>query len=252
MVRPWSNSFRFIDNWRPYTYHAVLLSWVQVTLTTFFNFYFRWGFVENWKAWSNSLTNTMIFFFLYVSGGDSHFDMFSGRILRRVTWTSGPCLPAPAKWVLFWLSHVKLYYHANQIWHVCNNLFDAMVQVPYGNCFSWLKKNSQTLRQERPLQQPMVNNETIMLSECATLLRDIRFGIRILVKKVASVFFHSWLVSFSPFPFFYRQEKDVGHWHYQQFKMYERITVSKNCKERTSSLIICFVLLAFSVKNWVG
>ena len=64
-----------------------------------------------------------------------------------------------------------------------------MVQVPYGNCLSWLKKNSQTLRQERPLQQPMVNNETIMLSECATLLRDIRFGIRILVKKVASVFF---------------------------------------------------------------
>ena len=124
-----------------------------------------------------------------------------------------------------------------------------MVQVPYGNCFSWLKKNSQTLREERTLQQPMVNNETIMLSECATLLRDIRFGIRILVKKVASVFFHSCLVSFSPFPFFYRQEKDVGHWHYQQFKMYERITVSKNCKERTSSLIICFVLLAFSVKN---
>ena len=66
-----------------------------------------------------------------------------------------------------------------------------MVQVPYGNCFSWLKKNSQTLREERPLQQPMVNNETIMLPECATLLRDIRFGIRILVKKVASVFFHS-------------------------------------------------------------
>ena len=71
-----------------------------------------------------------------------------------------------------------------------------MVQVPYGNCLSWLKKNSQTLRQERPLQQPMVNNETIMLSECATLLRDIRFGIRILVKKVASVFFFSLLIGF--------------------------------------------------------
>ena len=24
MVRPWLNSFRFIDNWRSYTYHAVL------------------------------------------------------------------------------------------------------------------------------------------------------------------------------------------------------------------------------------
>ena len=50
-----------------------------------------------------------------------------------------------------------------------------MVQVPYGNCFSWLKKNSQTLREERTLKQPMVNNETIMLSERATPLRDIRF-----------------------------------------------------------------------------
>ena len=29
------------------------------------------------------------------------------------------------------------------------------------------------LREERTLQQPMVNTETIMLSECATLLRDI-------------------------------------------------------------------------------
>ena len=160
-----------------------------MTLTTFFDFYFRWGFVENRKAWWISLTNTMIFFFLYVSGRDSHFDMFSGRILRRVTRTSGPCLPAPAKWVLFWLSHVKLSYHANQIWHVCNNLFDAMVQVPYGNCFSWLKKNSQTLREERTLQQPMVNNETIMLSAWATLLRDIRFGIRFLVKDVMSFSF---------------------------------------------------------------
>ena len=47
-----------------------------------------------------------------------------------------------------------------------------MVQVPYGNCFSWLKKNSQTLREERTLKQPMVNNETIMLSERATPLRD--------------------------------------------------------------------------------
>ena len=33
-----------------------------------------------------------------------------------------------------------------------------MVQVPYGNCFSWLKKSSQTLKEERTLQQPMVNN----------------------------------------------------------------------------------------------
>ena len=64
-----------------------------------------------------------------------------------------------------------------------------MVQVPYGNCFSWLKKNSQTLREERTLQQPMVNNETIMLSACATLLRDIRFGIRFFVKNVMNFSF---------------------------------------------------------------
>ena len=37
---------------------------LQVTLTTFFEFYFLWGFVENRKAWSISLTNTMTFFFL--------------------------------------------------------------------------------------------------------------------------------------------------------------------------------------------
>ena len=64
-----------------------------------------------------------------------------------------------------------------------------MVQVPYGNCFSWLKKNSQTLREEGTLQQPMVNNETIMLSECATLFRDIPFGIQFLVKDVVSFAF---------------------------------------------------------------
>ena len=64
-----------------------------------------------------------------------------------------------------------------------------MVQMPYGNCFSLLKKNSQTLKEERTLQQPMVNNETIMLSERATLLRDIRFGIRFLVKNVMSFSF---------------------------------------------------------------
>ena len=64
-----------------------------------------------------------------------------------------------------------------------------MVQMPYGNCFSWLKKNSQTLKEERTLQQPMVNNETIMLSERATPLRDIRFGIRFLVKNVVSFSF---------------------------------------------------------------
>ena len=60
-----------------------------------------------------------------------------------------------------------------------------MVQMPYSNCFSWLKKNSQTLKKE----QPMVNNETIMLSERATLLRDNCFGIRFLVKNVISFSF---------------------------------------------------------------
>ena len=39
---------------------------------------------------------------------------FQDRILRRVTRTSGSCCPAD-KSVLFWLRHVKLYYHANQI-----------------------------------------------------------------------------------------------------------------------------------------
>ena len=60
-----------------------------------------------------------------------------------------------------------------------------MVQMPYGNCFSCLKKNSQTLKEE----QPMVNNGAIMLSERASLLRDIRFGIRFLVKNVVSFSF---------------------------------------------------------------
>ena len=60
-----------------------------------------------------------------------------------------------------------------------------MVQMPYGNYFSWLKKNSQTLKEE----QPMVNNGAIMLSERASLLRDIRFGIRFLVKNVVSFSF---------------------------------------------------------------
>ena len=80
-------------------------------------------------------------------------------------------------------------WHPNQIWHVCNNLLDAMVQVPYLNCFSLLKKNSQALREERTLHQPMMNNETIMLSACATLLRDTGFGIRFLVKNVTSFSF---------------------------------------------------------------
>ena len=64
-----------------------------------------------------------------------------------------------------------------------------MVQVPCGNCFLWLKNDSQTLREERTLQQPMVNNETMMLSECATLLRDIPFGVQFLVKYVVSFSF---------------------------------------------------------------
>ena len=184
MVRPWSNSFRFIDNWRPYTYHAVLLSWVQVTLTTFFNFYFRWGFVENWKAWSNSLTNTMIFFFLYVSGRDSHFEMFSGPNFEE---------SYPNIWSLLFCRQIRTFLLTSREVILSrksnNNLLDAMVQMPYGNCFSWLKRNSQTLREETTLQQPMVNNETIMLSAWATLLRDIRFGIRFLVKDVMSFSF---------------------------------------------------------------
>ena len=60
-----------------------------------------------------------------------------------------------------------------------------MVQMPYGNCFSWLKKNSQTLKEE----QPMVNNETIMLPDQKGLLFSIRFGIRFLVENVVSFSF---------------------------------------------------------------
>ena len=45
------------------------------------------------------------------------------------------------------------------------------------------------LREERTLQQPMVNTETIMLSECATLLRDIPFGVQFLVKYVENFSF---------------------------------------------------------------
>ena len=113
---------------------------------------------------------------------------FQDQILRRVTRTSGPCCNLQTN-PLFWLRQVKLYYHANPVWHVCNNLLDAMVQMPYRNCFSWLKTNSQTLKEERTIQQPMVNNEMIMLSVRATLLRDIRFGIRFLVKNVVSFSF---------------------------------------------------------------
>ena len=42
---------------------------------------------------------------------------------------------------------------------------------------------------ERTLQQPMMNNETIMLSEYASLLRDIPFGVQFLVKNVVSFSF---------------------------------------------------------------
>ena len=68
-------SFRFIDNWRSYTYRARILHVLELSPS---DFDFRRGLVENWKAWSNSWTNTRIFFFLYVSGRDSHFEMFSG------------------------------------------------------------------------------------------------------------------------------------------------------------------------------
>ena len=167
--------------------------------------------------------------------------MFSGPDFEESYLNIWSLLPAAAKSVLFCLRHVKLYYHANQIWHVCNNLLDAMVHsVPYGNCFSWLKKNSQTLREERTLQKPMVNNKT-MLSEFAWhSFRNSVFN-----EKRRRFFFYSWLVSFSSFLFFYRQEKDVSHWHYQQFKMYERITVSKNYKHAHLHLwfvlTVCFV-----------
>ena len=155
-----------------------------MTLTTFFDFYFRWSFVENRKAWWISLTNTMIFFFLYVSGRDSHLEMLSGPNFEE---------SYPNIWSLLFCRQIRTFLLTSREVILSrksnNNLLDAMVQMPYGNCFSWLKKNSQTLKEERTLQQPMVNNETIMLSEWATLLRDIRFGIRFLVKNVVSFSF---------------------------------------------------------------
>ena len=187
MVRPWSNSF--IDNWRSYTYHAVYRAeykwlWQHSSTFTFGGVLYKIGKPDqiHWPIlWS--------FFFLYVSGRHSHFEMFSGPDFEESFLNIWSLLPAPAKSVLFCLRYVKLYYHANQIWHVCNNLLDAMAHwVPYGNCFSWLKKNSQTLREERTLQQTMMNNET-MLSECSTFLRNIRFGIRFLVENVAGFSF---------------------------------------------------------------
>ena len=132
-------------------------------------------------------------------------------------------------------------------------LLDAMVQVPYGNCFSRLKKNSQTLREERSLQLPMVNNETIMLSECATLLRDIRFEIRVLVKNVVSFSFTlDWFLFFISFLLQARKRR-------KQLALSAVSNVWTNYSKqelqgRTSSLIILLcqsVLLTFSVKNWV-
>ena len=155
-----------------------------MTLTTFFDFYFRWGFVENRRAWWISLTNTMTFFFLYVSDRDSLFEMFWGPNFEE---------SYPNIWSLLFCRQIRTFFLTSREVILSrksnNNLLDAMVQVPYGNCFSWLKRNSQTLREETTLQQPMVNNETIMLSAWATLLRDIRFGIRFLVKDVMSFSF---------------------------------------------------------------
>ena len=95
-------------------------------------------------------------FVLYVSdsGRDSHFEMFSGPDFEESYLNIWSLLPAPAKSLLFWLRHVKLYYHANQIWHVCNNLLDAMVQVPYGNCFSWLKIILKRWEKKEPYNSP--------------------------------------------------------------------------------------------------
>ena len=52
-----------------------------------------------------------------------------------------------------------------------------------------VKKEFSNVERRKNLTTAMVNNETIMLSERATLLRDIRFGIRFLVKKVVSFSF---------------------------------------------------------------
>ena len=80
------------------------------------DFYFRWGFVENRKAGSNSLTNTMTFFFLYVSGSgrDSHFEMFSGPDFEESYPNIWSLLPAPAKSILFF-GYVTWGYIITQI-----------------------------------------------------------------------------------------------------------------------------------------
>ena len=85
--------------------------------------------------------------------------------------------------------------------------------------------------------------------ECATLLRDIRFGMRFFGEKARKFFFYSWLVSFFSF-FFSIGKKNI--WVID-FIIYERITVSKNCKDThlLDHLFCQSVLLTFSVKNWV-
>ena len=54
-------------------------------------------------------------------------------------------------------------------------------------------ENSQTKNPAKNVEKKNepYNNETIMLSECATLLRDIRFGIRFFGEKGRRFFFYS-------------------------------------------------------------
>ena len=129
-------------------------------------------------------------FILYVSGRDSHFEMFSVTL----SVNSGPKFEEsyPNIWFLLFCRQIRTFLVTSRevILSRKSNLTCLIIYSTqwYKCCFSWLKENSQTLRKERTLQQPMVNNvnETIKLSECATLLLDIRFG-----EKRREFFFYS-------------------------------------------------------------
>ena len=181
-----------------------------MTLTTFFDFYFRWGFVENRKAWSNSLTNTMTFLFSCTSQAQVEIAIsrcFQDRILRRVTRTSGPCCRLPPNPYFFWLRHLKLYYHANQIWHVCNNLLDAMVQVPM------VKKEFSNVERRENLTTAQGEQRNDNVVRMCYSFAWHSFWSTVFGEKRLKFFFYSWLVSFSSFLFFYRREKDVSNCH---------------------------------------
>ena len=86
--------------------------------------------------------------------------------------------------------------------------------------------------------------------ECATLLRDIRFGMRFFGEKGRKFFFYSWLVSFFHFFFNYRQEKYLSDWIYHLWTNYAKQELQGHTHIFIDHLFCQSVLLTFSVKNW--